>query len=583
MFTADIGSEQVAQGLCATLENSGLPEFTLSQADFDQGTKILDTPGIYKLTEDIVFNPNSAAALGTDYYSAGDVQPAQFSTYNPKAFGIGFFAAIAISGKDIVLDLNGHTIVQGKEHALHQRFYFHVELGSTPFIFGQGPHDFGSQKAASNVCIKNGGFGLSAHGAIHGNDNQNVEIRDLTIDKFEVHAIHLNKGMDIKIENIEIPGSRTDVPVVGRFSAARFMRPWVNQLVNGGYSGTLNVSGMQLTPQEIQSQLKEAINEATSEVLASGSVTGKYADLFGNPSKIPDGSAIYGIAFNSKGIAVNGMPQNVAISDRSQRIDIRNVNIGTLTVKTTEIPALSVDGIKPAADAVGAVLETTSDTFTLSSTGSYLGNPVTNAQLIVAKAIHEGFDFGQLSTAQNKITPEIVAWAESGESYQSQGLIYICNSDIMFHVNKGAIAYKLDASIDVTCNNCVVNKVENQGDIGSTLCNNNIMYYKETGVSNPLATQTGYNGGASRGFSLSSTTNATLIDCAARNVFARAGDAIGFDITHGSSVVQLINVFTGTVLGGTGYAVSDYENNPTPLPRSIAINYDDTVRGLEFK
>eukprot|EP01025_Chloroclados_australasicus_P020330 TRINITY_DN2143_c0_g1_i1.p1 TRINITY_DN2143_c0_g1~~TRINITY_DN2143_c0_g1_i1.p1 ORF type:complete len:633 (+),score=69.47 TRINITY_DN2143_c0_g1_i1:2195-4093(+) len=568
-----------SQGVCATLENSDLPEFPLSQSDFDQGSQILLYPGVYKLTNDIVFNPNSATALGVDYYSAGDVQPSQFAIYNPKAFGIGFFAAVVIAGKDIVLDLNGFKISQSKEHGLHQRFYFHVELASSPFIQGQGPHDFGKEISSSNVCVKNGALGLSSHGGIHGNGNTNIEIRDLTIDNFEVAAVHLNKGTNVTIANIEIPSTRTDVPVIGRFSAARFMRPWVNQLVDGGYSGTLNIGGEELTALEVQTNLRQAINDATEQALTTGKITGELASLFGNPTGLPDGSAMYGIILNSKGVAVNGVPSNVPVSERSQQVTIQNVNIGTMTLKTREIPVLTVDGVKPATDAVGAALNT-QDGFTLSAAGAYIGNAVANAQLIVAKAIHGEFDFGNLKTDQNKIAPEVVAWAESGESYQSQNLDYLCNGDTMFHVNKGAIAFKLDASIDVVCENCVVDTVDNQGDIGSTICNNNIAYMQGTGVSNPMATQPGYNGGASRGFSLSSTTNANLTDCSALNVLARAGDAIGFDITHGSSVITLQNIQTGTIAGGTGYSEEDYDNNPTPLPKSVAINYDSSVRGI---
>ena len=33
-------------------------EFVLTQADFDDGTVIISTPGTYRLTEDIVFQPN---------------------------------------------------------------------------------------------------------------------------------------------------------------------------------------------------------------------------------------------------------------------------------------------------------------------------------------------------------------------------------------------------------------------------------------------------------------------------------------------------------------------------------------------
>ena len=47
----------------------GLTE--LYQSDFVHGTYIIDEPGIYRLAEDISFNPNSTALLETDAYHAG--------------------------------------------------------------------------------------------------------------------------------------------------------------------------------------------------------------------------------------------------------------------------------------------------------------------------------------------------------------------------------------------------------------------------------------------------------------------------------------------------------------------------------
>ena len=135
----------------------------LYQSDFITGPYIIDEPGIYRLAEDISFNPNSTALLGTDAYHAGFPLPNQFAPsgpYNPSAFGIGFFAAIAITAQNVVLDLAGHTIEQSKEHALLQRFFAVIELADQPFIPEQGPSDFGADiKSAINVFIMNGPIG----------------------------------------------------------------------------------------------------------------------------------------------------------------------------------------------------------------------------------------------------------------------------------------------------------------------------------------------------------------------------------------------------------------------------------------
>ena len=56
--------------------------------------------------------------------------------YDPAAFGVGFFAAIAVAGQNITLDLNGCNLEQTPEFALLQRFYANVEIGRQPFITG---------------------------------------------------------------------------------------------------------------------------------------------------------------------------------------------------------------------------------------------------------------------------------------------------------------------------------------------------------------------------------------------------------------------------------------------------------------
>lgn len=56
-----------------------------------------------------------------------------------------------MSGNNIVLDLNGHSIQQTEEHALMQRFFAVVETASGPFIPKQGPGHFG--KKVCNLYI----------------------------------------------------------------------------------------------------------------------------------------------------------------------------------------------------------------------------------------------------------------------------------------------------------------------------------------------------------------------------------------------------------------------------------------------
>jgi len=189
-------------------------------ADFDYGTYIIDRPGKYRLCEDITFDPNPPRS---GQHVSEAFQP-DYSVYDTKAYGLGFFAAISIVADGVDIYLDGHTLEQSKGHALIQRFYANIELGSSPFIEDAGPADFGEFKNAKNVRILGPGIiGRASHHGIHGNDNVNVEVVGVTFDDFEVAAVSLNNVDGLLIEDCNIPKNRRDVPVVGIFSAAHFI------------------------------------------------------------------------------------------------------------------------------------------------------------------------------------------------------------------------------------------------------------------------------------------------------------------------------------------------------------------------
>jgi len=149
-----------------------------------------DTTGyIFRLTEDIVFDPNLPVITGNlnddidSVWNSSSVLPSQFigysgsggpgAFYDPAAFGIGFFAALVVSARNVIIDLNRHSISQGPTHFLHQRFYANIELADRPFIPNQGPHNFGSSiTSALRVCVVNGHIGRSSHHGIHSNNNR---------------------------------------------------------------------------------------------------------------------------------------------------------------------------------------------------------------------------------------------------------------------------------------------------------------------------------------------------------------------------------------------------------------------------
>ena len=128
-----------------------------------EGTKIIDIPGTYKLCEDIVFSPNE---ILVDNLPTEDSFDPDFDVYDRNAFGLGFFAAIAIATDNVTIDLNGKTISQSDGHALFQRFFAIIELADAPFIKDAGPAQFvgNSFHAAKNIQILGPGtIGQSSH------------------------------------------------------------------------------------------------------------------------------------------------------------------------------------------------------------------------------------------------------------------------------------------------------------------------------------------------------------------------------------------------------------------------------------
>jgi len=158
-----------------------------------------------------------------------------------------------------------------------------------------------------------------------------------------------------------------------------------------------------------------------------------------------------------------------------------------------------VNGGLPQVDAVGAVYqyEVNVDA-AFGSTGSFVGNPIGNAQLFVASHIDCIVDAGtgnqgppcarstapagtpcmrslggtedRLQTFLNSIRQTTLDWAAAGGQYPATDNFVICGGDNMFHVNKGAIGVRVDAGDRVVLRNVEIDTVRNKGRPPSALC-----------------------------------------------------------------------------------------------------------------
>jgi hypothetical protein len=236
--------------------------FKLCNNDFKQGTYIIDKPGLYCLTEDIIFNPNPDLLDGERY----DCNPPSTTTgttdreadieckdvnlirndwkpvldkcdenyqekYDKFSFRLGFFAALCVTCDHVIIDLGNFTIRQHEAHALQQRFFSVIELSSSPFESGIGPTNFGEIIHANHVFIENGTIGLSSHTGIHGNSNSNILLRNLKITNFEFSGILLNGCNKLAVKNVDIFTNRPEMPVVGTYSQARFILDFLEKSI----------------------------------------------------------------------------------------------------------------------------------------------------------------------------------------------------------------------------------------------------------------------------------------------------------------------------------------------------------------
>ena len=196
---------------------------------------------------------------------------------------------------------------------------------------------------------------------------------------------------------------------------------------------------------------------------------------------------------------------------------------------------------------------------------SYTGNAVANAQAFVAKAKANGeFESSHLDVSRLNIPGTVLAWVEGEDGSATLadiGVSYLCNGDSMFHVNKGVIAFKMDAARNVRMTDTSATDLVNLGASGSSLCGDYL-----NGRSHPQATLLGYGGAAVRGYTVSGSEDVIVTRSSATDLRSIAGSAIGFDILTDSSDIQLIGA---SVDGANAGAAA---GGPTPNPEAIGFH-----------
>jgi len=306
--------------------------YKLDNAMFAHGTYRITRPGTYVLTENIIFNPNR--------YDNNQPRPDQAKMY-PKANGyiLGFFAAITVETKNVIIDLNGFSIQLHNTFNLRQRFCALIELASSPFIPKQGPADFGySITSASNVIIKNGTLGQVSHHGIHGNGCNNIRIENIEFKNFEVAAVSINGGVNITVNNCRVLHVNRHIEVLSTYSHAKFGLPKLIAINKKSDKELfLHTHYGDISLLKIQEDLENAISKFESYTEMNFPTTDS---IFHNKTGLYDGN-VYGMVFNSLGVVVGDFkPMRDSKTIGNQNIKIKNTTIENIISDATEVASL---------------------------------------------------------------------------------------------------------------------------------------------------------------------------------------------------------------------------------------------------
>jgi len=570
----------------------------LSQDDFEHGTYRITNPGIYKLTQDIVFDPES----DNDYIPQQD--------YSTPPYILGFFAAITIECKDVVIDLDGHIIKQSLGHNIQQRFYAHIELCSAPFMPGQGPGNFGSTiRCAKRCVIMNGTLGRSSHHGIHGNTPEMVLIQDLKINTFEVAGIAINGCDSLRIERCKIGPVNMKVPVLGTYSAARFAVQFAKKLP----LLKLNYDEQKLLA-ELTTNLENRTREMFNSIIANYDTGNWDKDpIFYNKFSIPDGN-MYGILIHPPGVAINELvskdvmnPFVVEETDsegdntegkkivqkelkRPYDIIVHSVYITEIVGRVDEIPGLSLeDGKLVQLDVSGSVYQIDNQYF-ITTNGKYIPNDLTKLQLYLAElSIKYNFHLGK-----NSINSHLIDWSKSNKSikefffYPGSKYKYKLDGDDMFHINKGIFGIRADGIRKLRIYNSKIKNIENIGRLGNTVLGGE---YK---LSHDAQRIPGYHGADTTGINLSYSDDVKMCRLVIKSIKSSNGESRGVRLINDCSSVEMklmnINtIYAGNLINGkyTGedyYGVSvDYSHKyPNLLPNAVGIKESDHVKDFKI-
>lgn len=448
--------------------------------DFKDGTVRIKSSINVLFAEDIVFDPSGYDGSNSTYDPS---KSKNYSEYSDNAYHLGFFAALAVEADNVDIDLNGKKFSQSDKHRMHQRFIALIELGSQPFIVGQGPGNFGTTAMfPSTVNIRNGILGSSAHHGIHGNNNDSVVIENIVFEDFEVAAIALNAATNCTINFCHMRINSSTVFVNALFSASIFASKFCHKILN-------NTAIKAESRKKITSVLRK-LDTVNSYVVSYNCVDkvkfmagihglAQDAELFFNKNLDIDGN-IYGIILHDQGVAIGPFLNKKPDTFKTANNTIRNVVIENMSATVDEVVGLTKtdndNSYSKGAfnDFSGSIMD-----FDLMTDGSgrYKENILSAVQLLVAdlinpespnkdNAIIAMHDAGEIGITN--IPGYISDWAKNGtklnDVIKQNSLKKTFMNDSMNHKNKGVMGLRISGASNTIIEKVCIKNIHNNGE-----------------------------------------------------------------------------------------------------------------------
>eukprot|EP00937_MAST-01D_sp_MAST-1D-sp2_P006115 g6115.t1 len=569
-------------------DGTDLPTVELTQADFAKGTYRAIAPGTYRLMEDISFQPNLNPS-GEHWPTCETAEKAAAYCRHTGHGGLlaqyhlGFFAAITLEGSDVHLDLNGHTIEQSLLHSLKQRFFAVVETSSSPFIAGQGPGNFGKTTVGCHNCSVYGGkIGRSAHHGIHGVRNQDITIRDMQFQDYEVAAISLNGAQRALIQNVEVAGHSKTVASRATLSAARYAQLFVNSFPAGTSLPTSLVAASKHL-QELEDRFVASIVSGT-RLSANDEAEKLFGNFVTSDGELIDGNA-YGIVIHGKGVLVNEFGETQTpggFATDAQDVTIRNTTILDVLGRVTEVVSVKMpqDGSasagKPMVDVAGSLVRIDEQHASPFNQNSQFKVDALHRLRFEYQDFIQGLSAGLAQHAKGTLRIDqalAAAWMSGGDTgveKQLQAYARVCNGDAMFHAQKGVIGLFVQKTKNVHIDNVRIDRVRNHGPVGSNACGK----YRTSQWTGHI----GYTGSQAYGAVFTTSRNIRIAGLLVTNVFSQAGEAYGaafFNHIHGVCSSRL-SLDSGTI------QTASSNRGPNDPPRVTPLFIGSGVDGISL-